>query len=158
MAKSNINEIAQGIVENTEFETLNIKELSNLNPEYLNVIVYKIPRSNITIIEKDDIKIVIGENIDISKQNKKIEITKDLNINVGENVNLTVNGNLNATIKGKSNINSTGDINLKAEEGTIIMNSKGSSNWSPNAITHCIFSGTPHGGENLGVTNLKGES
>jgi len=92
-------------------------------PEYNKVVVEEINKNKIITIEKDNIKIVIGEDIEIIDKNKTTTVT--------------------------------GNIIFKSENGKITFESLGSGNWRPNFITHCLFTGTIHGGAPT-ITNLEG--
>jgi len=93
MAKSNISNLAQEIL-STIYNKWK-KFLPSL-PLYNKVIVEEVNnKSKIITIEKDNIKIVIGNDIEITEGNKSIIIDKDLNIISNGEINIVANSSNN---------------------------------------------------------------
>ena len=89
MAKSNISNLAQEILSSIYSKWQRF--LPSL-PLYNKVIVEEVNnKSKIITIEKDNIKIVIGNDIEITEGNKSIVIDKDLNIISKGSINIVAN-------------------------------------------------------------------
>ena len=99
MAKSNISNLAQEILSSIYSKWQRF--LPSL-PLYTKVIVEEVNnKSKIITIEKDNIKIVIGNDIEITEGNKSIVIDKDLNIISKGSINIVANSSniVNNTIE-----------------------------------------------------------
>jgi ligand-binding sensor domain-containing protein len=125
MPKSNINDIAQGITKNTEFEKNGIED----NYKYGEIVVENYNNSKAIIIKKDNITIVIGENIEICNSDKSLKVDGELNIEVIGNVSISSNQN----------------VIIKSPDGSL---------WLPNTMPVCPFSGQDHSI----IQTIKGEN
>lgn len=99
MAKSNISNLAQEIISSIYSKWQRF--LPSL-PLYNKVIVEEVNnKSKIITIEKDNIKIVIGNDIEITEGNKSIIVDKDLNIISKGSINIVANSSniVNNTIE-----------------------------------------------------------
>ena len=99
--KSNISDLAQSIVNRLYNKW---KSFLPKLPVYNNVIVEEIKdKTKIITIYKDNIKIIVGKDIEIIEEEKKIIVDKDFNIIVKGNINLVANSNN----KANNNVNET---------------------------------------------------
>jgi hypothetical protein len=99
--KSNISDLAQSIVNRLYNKW---KSFLPKLPVYSNVIVEEIKdKTKIITIYKDNIKIIVGKDIEIIEEEKKIIVDKDFNIIVKGNINLVANSNN----KANNNVNET---------------------------------------------------
>lgn len=99
--KSSISEIAQNLISKI-FKKFDV--LRNKKFKYGSVIVEEVNnKSKVSVIEKDNIKIVLGETIEIYDNNKYTKIS-------GLNNSIEISGFTNVTINGNVNIEGSGVI------------------------------------------------
>jgi len=123
--KSNLDKILNN--NKSELTSRNITK----NVKYGSVVIKRLPKDSILIID--------GDNIEIVKGDTTIAIDGEMNIEILGDVNIKVTGN--AEIEAN-------EINLKTGDA---------SQWKPNVISICPYTGAPHGGETSGIIKLKGD-
>lgn len=97
-----------------------------------------------------------GEFVFSHRSGASISISKNGHIVVDNSK--TESGGMDFVSKGKMKLQSEDDIVLNTK-GNVVLSSptRGTTNWIPNTIPICPFSGQPHGGNAAFLTGLKGD-